>query len=71
MALEGSIDYLAVKIGSASELGWVLLVYLMSNPSEETPGTRKSLDTKDIRSYMPIPLQSLYQRKVDCKAYLM
>lgn len=54
MALEGSTDYLAVKIGSASELGWVLLVYLMSNPSEETPGTRKSLDMRDIRSYMPI-----------------
>lgn len=48
MDVEDYINYLAVKIGSASELGWVLLVYLMSNPSEETPGTRKSLKTTHL-----------------------
>jgi hypothetical protein len=47
MAVAGLNHYLAVKIGSASALGWVLLVYLISNPSEETPGTRKSLDISE------------------------
>lgn len=35
--------YLALKTGSASAVGCVLRVYLSSKPSEDKPGTLKSL----------------------------
>jgi len=40
------VHYLELKTGSASKVGCVLRVYLSSKPSDERPGTFRSLKNK-------------------------
>jgi len=42
-ALHINKSYLALNIGDESAVGWDFLVYFISKPSTERPGTCKSL----------------------------
>lgn len=42
-ALHINKPYLALNIGEASGVGWDFLVYFISKPSTESPGTCRSL----------------------------